>query len=378
MKRYLDLSALASKKSFFLLGPRQTGKSWLIRDQLKGIKIYNLLESDTFAKISRAPQRIREELTSNDRLIVIDEVQKLPQLLDEVQLLIEEKGIRFILTGSSARKLRAGGANLLAGRALIRNFHPLCYAELKETLNLNKALAYGLLPSMYLDEDPSESLEVYAGTYLKEEVVAEGAARNIPAFSRFLEVAALYNGQLINYTNVANDSQIAVSTVRDYYQVLEDTLLGAQLLAWTGSKKRKAITTSKFYFFDIGVARILQGKRTLERNSADFGEAFETYICHELRSYVDYVHAGRLDLNYWRSTSAFEVDFILAEKTAIEVKASQNVTPTMLKGLKALQEEKLARRHICVCLEKAPRKIDGIEIMPFMLFLQALWQGEFG
>jgi uncharacterized protein len=377
MKRYLDLNALAAKKSFFLLGPRQTGKSWLIRDQLKGIKIYNLLESDTFAKLSRSPHRIREELTGSDRIIVIDEVQKLPQLLDEVQLLIEEKGIRFVLTGSSARKLRMGGANLLAGRALMRQFHPLCYAELGEALNLHKALACGLLPSMYLDKDPIEALEVYAGTYLKEEVVAEGAARNIPAFSRFLEVAALYNGQLLNYTNVANDSQVAVSTVRDYYQVLEDTLLGKQLLAWTGSKKRKAIAVSKFYFFDTGVARILQGRRTLDRNSSDFGEAFETYLCHELRSYIDYAHAGRLDLNYWRSTSSFEVDFILGRKTAIEVKASQNVTSKMLKGLKALQEEKFARRHICVCLENVPRKMDGIEILPFRLFLQALWQGEF-
>jgi uncharacterized protein len=212
---------------------------------------------------------------------------------------------------------------------LIRHFHPLCYTELGDDLNLHKALVCELLPSMYLDENPVEALEVYAGTYLKEEVVAEGAARNIPAFSRFIEVAALHNGQFINYTNVANDSQVAVSTVRDYCQILEDTLLGKQLVAWTGSKKRKAITASKFYFFDIGVARILQAKRTLERNSPDFGEAFETYICHELRSYIDYVHAGRLDLNYWRSTSSFEVDFILGRKTAIEVKASQNVTPEM-------------------------------------------------
>ncbi len=377
MKRYLDLNALASRKSFFLLEPRQTGKSWHVRDQLKGTRTYNLLESDTFAKLSRAPQRIREELTAGDRIVVIDEVQKLPQLLDEVQLLIEERGIRFVLTGSSARKLRSGGANLLAGRALIRYFHPLCYAELGDDLNLHKALSYGLLPSMYLDEDPVESLEVYAGTYLKEEVVAEGAARNIPAFSRFLEVAALHNGQLINYTNVANDSQVAVSTVRDYYQVLEDTLLGRQLLAWTGSKKRKAIAASKFYLFDAGVARILQGKRTLEQNSADFGEAFETFICHELQSYIDYVHAGRLDLNYWRSTSSFEVDFILGRKTAIEAKASKNVTPKMLKGLKALQEEKFARRHICVCLEKVPRKVEGVEILPYRHFLQALWQGEY-
>ena len=377
MKRYLDLNALASRKAFFLLGPRQTGKSWLVRDQLKGTRTYNLLESDTFAKLSRAPQRIREELTAGDRIVVIDEVQKLPQLLDEVQLLIEERGIRFVLTGSSARKLRSGGANLLAGRALIRYFHPLCYAELGDDLNLHKALSYGLLPSMYLDEDPVESLEVYAGTYLMEEVLAEGAARNIPAFSRFLEVAALHNGQLINYTNVANDSQVAVSTVRDYYQVLEDTLLGRQLLAWTGSKKRKAIAASKFYLFDTGVARILQGKTTLKQNSADFGEAFETFICHELRSYIDYVHAGRLDLNYWRSTSSFEVDFILGRKTAIEAKASKNVTPKMLKGLKALQEEKFARRHICVCLEKVPRKVEGVDILPYKQFLQGLWQGEF-
>lgn len=378
MKRYLDLNALAAKRSFFLLGPRQTGKSWLIRDQLKGTRTYNLLESDTFAKLSKSPQRMREELTAGDRILVIDEVQKLPQLLDEVQLMIEEKGITFVLTGSSARKLRRGGANLLAGRALMRHLHPLCYAELGDDLDLHKALCFGLLPSMYLDEDPVEALEVYAGTYLKEEVVAEGAARNIPAFSRFLEVAALHNGQLINYTNVANDSQVAVSTVRDYYQILEDTLLGKQLLAWTGSKKRKAIAASKFYFFDIGIARILQGKKNLERNSPDFGEAFETFICHELRSYIDYVHAGRMDLHYWRSTSSFEVDFILGRRTAIEVKASQNVTPKMLNGLQALREENFVRRHVCVSLEKVPRKTDGIEILPYRRFLQMLWQGEFG
>jgi len=376
MNRYLDLKALSSRKSYFILGPRQTGKTWLIRKQLKGAKIYNLLESDTFARLSRAPERIRQELTNTDKLIVIDEVQKLPILLDEVQLLIEEKGIRFILTGSSARKLRSGGANLLAGRALFRSLHPLCYAELKDKLDLNRALTHGLLPAMYLAEDPFEDLQAYTGTYLKEEVVAEGAARNVPAFSRFLEVAALNNACLINYTNVANDSQVAPSTVRDYYQILEDTLLGTQLLAWKSSKKRKAITTSKFYFFDVGITRALQGRRALDRNSADFGEAFETYIHHELRSYIDYCQPGKLALNYWRSTSGFEVDFILGDKIAIEVKASKNISPTMLKGLKALREENRQERYICVCLENTPRKTEAIEIMPYDLFLRALWEGE--
>jgi uncharacterized protein len=376
MQRYLDLKALSSRKSHFLLGPRQTGKSWLIREQLRGVKVYNLLENDTYARLSRAPQRIREELTDQERLIVIDEVQRLPILLDEVQLLIEEKGVRFLLTGSSARKLKSGGANLLAGRALIRRMHPLSWIELKADFDLGRALTHGLLPSMYLMDDPSEDLQVYTGTYLKEEVVAEGAARNIPAFSRFLEVAALSNGRLVNYTNVANDSQVAVSTVRDYYQILEDTLLGTQLLAWRGSRKRKAITTSKFYFFDVGVTRTLQGRSSLDRNSADFGEALETYIYHEIRTYLDYRQGAGLELSYWRSTSGFEVDFLLAARTAIEVKASQNVTAAMLKGLHALREEQYTKRHICVCLEKTPRKTDGIEVMPLEMFLQALWEGE--
>lgn len=375
--RFLQLSELIKKKSLFLLGPRQTGKSWWIRRQLGHCKVYNLLNMKDFSRLAHAPSLIREELRPDDRYVVIDEIQKLPQLLDEVQLLIEERGVHFLLTGSSARKLRSKGVNLLGGRARIKGFHPFSWIELQEHFDLNRALSTGLLPSIYFSDSPREDLLAYAGTYLTEEVAAETATKNVPAFSRFLEIAALNQGQLINYTNIANDAQVPVSTVRAYYQILEDTLLGSQLLPWTKSTKRKAISTAKFYFFDIGVARHLQKRTVLERNSADFGDAFETYLYHEITTYNDYCHGGLLPLYFWRSKSGMEVDFIVGDEIALEVKSSSNVTDQMLKGLRALDEEKTFKHRFVVTPDAVERRTnDGIRIVSFDLFLRELWSGE--
>ncbi len=375
--RQLDLNKLLKDKSYFLIGPRQTGKSWLIDRTLSQYRIYNLLESETYLKLSYSPQRIREEITSKDKIIIIDEIQKLPSLLDEVHLIIEKFSIHFLLTGSSARKLKRSGVNLLGGRARMQHFHPLSYAELKENFDLTRALNHGLLPSLYFSESVDQDLKAYIGMYLKEEIAAEGLSRNIPAFSRFLEVAALCNAKLINYTNIANDAQVARTTIHEYFEILKDTLIGYEVTAWKKSKKRKPLSTSKFYFFDTGVVRTLQHRSEVKPGSPEFGELFETYLCHELHTYVDYRSPDGL-INYWRSTSGVEVDFIMNDKIAIEIKTSATISHTDLKGLKALQEEKSNIKHyIMVCFEKTPRFVDNIHILPWKVFLEKLWDDYF-
>lgn len=375
--RALDLAPVLKDKSVLLLGPRQTGKSSLIRHAFKGAPVYNLLDSDVFVALSRRPSRIREELAEGTKLVVIDEVQKLPILLDEVQLMMEERGTRFLLTGSSARKLRRGGANLLGGRARTVVLHPFVSRELAE-LDLMKVLRFGLLPPVYFSERPEAELADYVGTYLREEVAAEGLTRNVPAFSRFLEVAALCSGRQVNYTNVSNDAQVARTTVQEYFQILKDTLLAFELPAWQKSVKRKPVQVHKFYFFDVGVARALKGGGDLRELSPEFGAAFESFLFQELRAYADYrLGAAQAPLHYWRSKSGFEVDFILSDRFAFEAKASRGVATQDLKGLAALAEEKKLEGLYCVSLEPRRRAVGAVVILPWREFLERLWADEF-
>ena len=374
VERDVDLNYLLGKKSHFLFGPRQTGKTFLIRHTLKDIRLYDLLDSSIYLSLSRNPGRIAEELTPQDRIIVIDEIQRIPELLNEVHRLIEERGIRFLLTGSSARKLRRGGVNLLGGRARTKYLHPLTYKELGERFDLFRGIERGLLPSIYFSDDPRADLRAYAGSYLQQEIVAEGFTRNIPAFSRFLRVAALCNSTIVNFTNVANDAQVARTTVYEYFEILKDTLILHELPAWRKSKKRKPLASSKYYFFDIGVVSALQ-EREFRPHTPEFGEAFETYIFHELICYRDYM--GGDPLSYWRSTSGFEVDFIIGDHTAIEVKAKENLSSAELKPLRALAEEKKLKRFLCVSLEPRRREIEGVTVLPYKDFLEQLWSGEY-
>jgi predicted AAA+ superfamily ATPase len=372
--RLLNLEELLRQKSHFLFGPRQTGKTFLARRMLKNARFYDLLDSSTYLALSQNPGRIAEEVSSLDRIVVIDEIQRIPGLLNEVHRLIEERGIRFLLTGSSARKLRRGGVNLLGGRARTRHLHPLTYRELKGGFDLNRVTESGLLPSIYFSDNPGADLKAYAGTYLQQEIVAEGAARNIPAFSRFLGVAAFCNATIVNFTNVANDAQVARTTVYEYFDILKDTLLLHELPAWRQSKKRKPIASSKYYFFDVGILATLQGREFRPR-TPEFGEAFETYLMHELICYRDYVTEE--PLSYWRSTSGFEVDFIIGGHTAIEVKAKQNLSPVDLKSLNALSEEKKLKRYLCVSMEPRRRRIGDVIVLPYKEFLEELWGGAY-
>jgi predicted AAA+ superfamily ATPase len=374
IERVLNLSALLQKKSHFLLGPRQTGKSFLIAHSLPDVRVYDLLDSATYLTLNQDPGRIAQELTPQDRVIVIDEIQLLPNLLNEVQRLIEKRGIRFLLTGSSARKLRRGGVNLLGGRARTKYLHPLSFRELGDQFDLVRAVERGLLPSIYFSDEAADDLQAYTGSYLQQEIVAEGTIRNVPAFSRFLMVAAHCNGNIVNFTKVANDAQVPRTTIYEYFEILKDTLILHELPAWKKTKKRKPLSSSKYYFFDVGVVATLQG-RPFRAGTPEFSEGFETYLMHELISYRDYLSSE--PLSYWRSTSGFEVDFILGDHTAVEVKAKPNVIAQDLKSLRALMEEKQFKRYLCICLEPRMRKVDGITILPYENFLNELWSGKY-
>ena len=341
VKRTLDLSMITGRKSGFLFGPRQTGKSTLIRQSIgSDVPYYNLLDHTVFRSLSADPSRMRQELVQraySDGLVVVDEIQRLPELLDEVHLLIEERNLRFLLTGSSARKLRSAGVNLLGGRAGSHTLHPLTWAELGPLFDLKKALNFGLLPSIYFSTEPAQDLADYVGLYLDQEIRAESVVRQLSSFSRFLSVAAQCSGEIINYSNVANDAQEKRHTITEYFEILKDTLIAYELPAWRKTKKRKPIETSKFYFFDVGVARAINNLPPLTERSKDFGHAFEHFIGQELRAFANYQQPHQL-LHYWRSTSNFEVDFILNEKVAVEVKAKTVVGEKDLKGIRALRE----------------------------------------
>src|SRR4030042_1089383 len=374
IERVLNLPFLLQKKSHFLFGPRQTGKTSLIRHSLKGVRSYDLLDNSVYLSLSQDPGRIAQEINPRDKIVVVDEIQRLPVLLNEGHRLIEERGIRFLLTGSSVRKLRRGGVNLLGGRAGTKYMHPLTYREFGSQFNLFKAIERGLLASIYLSEDPHADLEAYTGSYLQQEIVAEGATRNIPAFSRFLKVAAFCNGTVVNFTNVSNDAQVPRTTIYEYFEILKDTLLLYELPSWRKSKKRKPLTSSKYYFFDVGVVATLQG-RQFRPGTPEFGEAFETYLMHELVSYGDYISGE--PLSYWRSTSGFEVDFILGDHTAVEVKAKENVSAHDLKSIRAFAAEKKLKRYLCVSLDTRRRNLENMTIIPLREFLEALWSGEY-
>lgn len=372
--RFIDLPSLLGRKSHFLFGPRQTGKTLLVKRSLPGVRNYDLLDTSVFLSLSRDPGRLAEEITPRDRIVVIDEIQRLPLLLNEAHRLIEDRRLRFLFTGSSARKLRRGGVNLLGGRARTLRLHPFTRRELGARFSLGRVMECGLLPPHYFSDDPRADLRAYVENYLEQEIMAEGAARNVPAFSRFLRVAAFCNGTIVNFTNLASDAQVARTTVYEYFDILKDTLIMHELPAWKRSKKRKPIASSKFYFCDVGVVAALQD-RTFKERTPEFGEALETYVMHELVCHKDYVSGE--PISFWRSTSGFEVDFIIGDHTAVEVKAKTNVGARDLKSLLAIKEERKLKKYVCVCLDPRPRTADGIEIVPLEHFLDALWDGAY-
>jgi predicted AAA+ superfamily ATPase len=317
-----------------------------------------------------------EERKLRDCVVCVDEIQKCPPLMDKVHLMIERRGIRFALTGSSARALKRAGVNMLGGRGSDRSMHVFSWHEIgAQAFSLHRAINHGLLPPHYLSATPDEGLSSYVDRYLTEEIAAEAVSRNLPGFARFLQTAAATNARLINYSDVARDAQVSRQTVVQWYTVLYDTLLGFQLPAFGRTSKRKAIETAKFYFFDTGVVRAIRRLPLIAETSADFGEFFEHYVFLELRTWIDY-RLPRAPLHYWRSRSGYEVDFILGERLAIEAKATRRAQQKHIRGLLALREEGLFEQFVLVCRESRPRTEQGIHIWPLEFFLERLWGGQ--
>lgn len=378
-------------KSYFLLGPRQTGKSTLLKQFVDKDHYFDLLKPSLFAELNARPEALVEMIQAlpgvggkNEKrqYIVIDEIQKLPNLLDTVQYLIGfHKNLCFILTGSSARKLRKAGQNLLGGRARKISFCPLTLRELFEVEEnpLEGALRYGGLPGVRSSKKPSEELRDYVGVYLNEEIMAEALVRNLNNFSRFLATASLCNAEQINYQKIAADAQVKGNTVRDYFDILEDTLIGDRVNPFKPYEDRKFVSSPKFYFFDIGVCLHVTKKNAAHLSNDEMGKALETLIYGELKAYKSYV-SGDTEIFYWRTQTGNEVDFVLRSEDGrligIEVKMTKNPTDYDLKGLRSLAKETNLDRKILVCnVDRSRRTEDGCEIVSVSKFVEHLWKG---
>lgn len=365
-------------ESVFLWGARQTGKSTLLKMLFPDVRYIDLLKSDDFARYNRRPTLLREELSLllENEIIIIDEIQKIPALLDEVHWLISNQHLRFILSGSSALKLRRSGANLLGGRAIRKHLYPFVSAEIPD-FDLVKACNNGMLPRHYLVENPENRLLAYVGDYLQHEIKAEALTRNLNSFTRFMEVAALSNGEILNYNNIASECGVSAPTVKEYFSILEETLIGYTIPAFTRNVKRRVIQSPKFYYFDVGIANFLLKRATILPGSPEFGHAFEHFIMQELIAYIGYFRPLQ-NLSYWRTSSGYEVDAIIGNaEVAIEIKSSDEAQSHHTKGLKAFSEEFPNCRLILVSLDKYPRRMNNVEIYPALEFLKMLWNGEF-
>ncbi|MCY3850092.1 MAG: DUF4143 domain-containing protein [Acidimicrobiaceae bacterium] len=369
-------------ETFFLWGPRQAGKSTLLRQRYPDATWVDLLKTDEFRRYATRPEMLRQEIEATgagpSRHVVIDEIQKVPAMLDEVHWLIENRGLSFALCGSSARKVRRGAANLLGGRALRYELLGLVSTELGDEFDLDRLLNHGYLPRMYESSRPRRLQDAYIANYLREEIAAEGLVRNLPAFSEFLDAAALSDCEPVNFSNIARDCGVSAPTARAHFDILEDTLLGRWLPRWQQRIKRRLAGAPKFYFADVGVVNRLARRGDLLRGSDAYGKAFENWVHHELCAYIAY---RELDdrLTYWRLPSGIEVDFVIGNmRLAIEAKASAKITGRHLTGLRAIaQEHPDLDRKIIVSLESRPRRTsDGINIIGAEDFVQHLWHDD--
>ena len=367
-------------ESFFLWGPRQAGKSTLLHHVFKDSIWIDLLKSEEFVKYTNHPERIREELIAENpkKIVVIDEIQKVPRLLDEVHWLIENKKFTFALCGSSARKLKRGHANLLGERAIRFELFGLCSKELGSKFDLNHMLNFGYMPNHYLSLDPRRRIRSYISDYLKEEIAAEGLTRNIPAFSDFLRAAALGDTDQISYSTIARDCGVNADTIKNYYQILTDTMLGSMLPSFTRREKRRISKSPKFYLFDVGIVNALAKRGHISLGSEVFGKAFENWFFHELNCHRNYSEL-HYDLAFWRLTTQVEVDFILGDmEVALEVKGTDRVRKDHLEGLRTIIEDhpNIRSRFLVCCETKKRVTEDGIVIINAIEFLDMLWAGQ--
>jgi predicted AAA+ superfamily ATPase len=367
----------AENESLFLWGARQTGKSTLLKDLYPDSLLFDLLLSDLYERLQKNPSQLREIIiaTQPQTPVVIDEIQRIPALLNEVHWLIENLHARFILSGSSPRRLLRSGANLLGGRALRYELFPLVSHEIPD-FDLLRALNNGLLPRHYLSNNAKTLVSSYIGNYLRDEIMAEARIRNISTFSRFLEMAAFSNGEMVNYSNIASDCGVSSPTIKEYFQILEDTLTGRFLPSFQKKPKRRVVLAPKFYYFDVGIANYLLKRGNIEYGSEAFGSAFEHFIYQELYAHSHY-SGLHYPIFYWRTASQIEVDFVLGDhEVAIEVKSTDNANPRHAKGLVSFAEEYTLKQLILVTNDPFPREMGNVLVLPWRLFLERLWAGE--
>ncbi len=364
-------------ESLFIWGARQTGKSTLLKELFPNSLYFDLLLSDVFERLKRNPSQLREIILadSSSLPVIIDEVQRVPELLNEVHWLIENKGTRFILSGSSPRKILRSEANLLGGRALRYELYPLISQEIPD-FNLMKAINGGLLPRHYLSANPQKLISAYIGSYLKDEIMAEAKIRKMASFSLFLENAAFSNGEMVNFTNIATDCGVSSPTIREYFQILEDTLIGRFLPAFQKRPKRRVMHSPKFYFFDLGIANYLSKRNHIEMGSEAFGKAFEHFIYQEIFAHCNYSNL-QYSISYWRTASQIEVDFVLGDhEVAIEVKATENANMRHLNGLLNFAMDYTVNKLILISNDPFPRQMEKVLVLPWKFFLEKLWAGE--
>lgn len=385
IKRYIDLDRILDRKSVFIIGPRMCGKSMYVKNEVrKPVLYWNLLSNILYYRIVRNPALLEETLRAEgltEGLVVIDEIQRAPQLLYTVHQFIEDTDLVFLMTGSSVRKLKTGGVNLLGGRALEKKLHPLCYPEIKngDNYSLEQIFRTGLLPEMYLyPAEADEALEAYEGLYLETEIQLENEVNDLSGFINFLEKAALSNGQQINFSAFASDVGVSRQAIKTWYKILLDTLMVREIKPYGKTKKRKETSFSRFYFFDVGIARSLAHITVPTETMTEYGTLFETYIAMELVAYIDYTGLHNTDITYYRTSDGKrEVDFIIGDEVAIEVKSAKNITDKHLANLRELKEEGIFSKYIVVSREDSPRRLDdGILILPWKNFLEKLWNGD--
>jgi predicted AAA+ superfamily ATPase len=374
---------LPKSRSFFLFGPRQTGKSTLVRSCIGSASwSVDLLESDLFLRYARAPERFRREAEEKIRrngvtTIFIDEVQRLPELLNEVHLLIERHGCRFILSGSSARKLRRGGVNLLAGRAVERHLFPFVHAEIAGTFDLEDALRFGTLPAVHgrTDDEKADILDAYANTYLREEIQQEGLVRNLGGYSRFLDVAAAQCGELVNFSAFGREAGLPTRTVQSYYDILEDTLIGYRLEPFVRSARRRLVAHQKFYLFDTGVTNAVNRRLAGAPDAALRGRLFEQLMVLETMRMRSYLRSDAR-LYFWRTSAGAEVDLVVERRghpsAAFEIKAKKTIAGADLTGLRAFSDEHPRVPRAVVCDASEPLEIEGVAIVPWRAFFEQL------
>lgn len=375
-KRILDIESRLDDANF-LLGARQTGKSTLLKELFPNTIYYDLLNTDIRKRFQKNPELLREILQNKPEgtLAIIDEISKVPELLDEVHWLMVNKNIKFILCGSSARKLKKQSSNTLGGRAIPMSFYPLVSAEIPD-FDIYRAVQNGMIPRHYVIDNAVRRLKAYVDIYLKEEIKEEALVRDVVSFERFLEVAAICNGEILNYENIASDCGVSAKTVAAYFQILYDTLVGYEVPAYTKHIKRKLVQAPRFYYFDVGIVNYLLGRVSLKRGTDEFGHAFEHLVIQEIIAYLGYKESSE-KLSYWRTYTGIEVDAVIGDaRIAIEIKSADEIQPKHKKNLKIFGEEHPDARKIIVSLDKMTRDVNGIEMIYVLDFFKMLWEGK--